>query len=141
MMSMSAVRPMPVTFPESPLPHLPVPAELRFDADHPFAACLFFPVDECECVDGDEPVSWWFGRDLLNEGRCAPAGDGDVRVCPGAEGEIRITLVGETGQAVVSAPAEAVTAFLADSFRLVPAGSESEHLDIDALLAQCLGAD
>ncbi|MGW2874511.1 hypothetical protein, partial [Kitasatospora sp. NPDC001225] len=37
-------------------------------------------------------------------------------------------------------PEDAVTAFLTDSFTLVPAGSETDHLDIDATLARLRAA-
>ncbi|MER7578757.1 SsgA family sporulation/cell division regulator [Kitasatospora sp. NPDC097691] len=132
---------MPVTFPDSPLPDVPVVAELRFDPDLPYAACLAFPLTPCECVSADAHVCWYFSRELLNEGRHAPTGSGDVRVSPGPAGEVLITLCGPTGKAVLSAPAEDVTAFLSDSFTLVPAGSESEHLDVDAALARLLSDD
>ncbi|MEU9040650.1 MULTISPECIES: SsgA family sporulation/cell division regulator [unclassified Kitasatospora] len=132
---------MPVTFPDSPLPDVPVTAELRFDPDLPYAACLAFPLTPCECVTVDAQVCWYFSRELLNEGRHAPAGSGDVSVSPGPDGEVLITLRGPSGKAVLSAPAAEVSAFLSDSFTLVPAGSESEHLDVDAALARLLPGD
>ncbi|MCP2311670.1 MULTISPECIES: SsgA family sporulation/cell division regulator [Kitasatospora] len=137
---MSTVQPMPVTFPDSPLPDVSIDAELRFDTSRPYAACLSFPLSDCGCTEDQLQVCWYFSRDLLNEGRHAPAGSGDVQVGPGAPGEVRITLLGPTGRAVVSAPTDLVAAFLADCFALVPAGSESEHLDIDATLDRILEA-
>ncbi|MER7771143.1 SsgA family sporulation/cell division regulator [Kitasatospora sp. NPDC096140] len=135
------VHSMPVTFPDSPLPDVPVVAELRFDPDLPYAACLAFPIAPCECVTADARVCWYFSRELLNEGRHAPTGSGDVRVGPGPAGEVLITLCGPAGNAVLSAPEEDVTAFLSDCFSLVPEGSESEHLDVDATLARLLSDD
>lgn len=140
-MRMSVVRPMPVTFPDSPLPEVPVDAELSFDTSLPYAACLSFPVSECDCTGDGPRVCWYFSRELLDEGRRTPVGRGDVRVGPGAGGDVLITLAGPTGAALVSAPAEAVAAFLADSFALVPAGSESDHLDVDAAVDRLLAAD
>ncbi|MQS16793.1 SsgA family sporulation/cell division regulator [Streptomyces kaniharaensis] len=140
-MQMSAVRPVPVTFPDSALPDVPVDAELRFDTSLPYAACLAFPLAPCECTGRDAQVCWYFSRELLREGRCVPTGSGDVKVCPGSEGEVLITLRGPTGEAVLSAPEDAVTAFLSDSFALVPAGSESDHLDVDAALDRLLATD
>ncbi|MEV7184466.1 hypothetical protein [Kitasatospora sp. NPDC093102] len=69
------------------------------------------------------------------------------RSCPGRPG--RVTSPPRPGrptgtrwaQAVLSAPEEEVAAFLSDSFRLVPAGAESEHLDVDAALARPLAED
>ncbi len=135
-MHTSAVRPLPVTFPDGPLPDVPVDAELRFDTALPYAACLAFPVAPCSCTGGDARVCWYFSRDLLNEGRHAPTGSGDVTVRPGPAGEVLITLRTPSGRAVLSAPDDAVTAFLAEAFTLVPAGSEPDHLDIDTALAR-----
>ncbi|MEU8922066.1 SsgA family sporulation/cell division regulator [Kitasatospora sp. NPDC048545] len=135
------VHSVPVTFPDSPLPDVPVVAELRFDPDLPYAACLAFPLAPCECVAVDAGVCWYFSRELLNEGRHAPAGSGDVRVSPGHDGQVLITLRGPTGEAVLSAQEEDVTAFLSESFTLVPAGSESEHLDVESALIRLLSDD
>ncbi|MGW4896718.1 SsgA family sporulation/cell division regulator [Kitasatospora sp. NPDC004240] len=136
---MSAVHAMPVTFPHSPLPDVPVPAELRFEAALPYAAHLAFPLSTCDCTAGDDlSVCWTFGRELLNEGRHTHTGTGDVTVCPGPPGEIRITLQSATGNVTVAAPTDLITAFLADTYTLVPAGEESDHLDIDAALGHLL---
>ncbi|MFF2147755.1 SsgA family sporulation/cell division regulator [Kitasatospora sp. NPDC058190] len=141
-MQLSTVRPVPVTFPDSALPDVPVDAELRFDASLPYAACLAFPLTPCRCTGDGAQVCWYFSRELLNEGRHEPVGRGDVKVRPGPEGEVLITLQGPTGNAaVLSAPGEAVTAFLSESFALVPAGSESDHLDVDAAVARLLADD
>ncbi|GAA2136430.1 SsgA family sporulation/cell division regulator [Kitasatospora kazusensis] len=137
-MSRSAVHPLSVTFPDSPLPDVAVDAELSFDPGLPYAACLSFPLSGCGCTDGDPKVCWYFSRELLNEGRHAPAGSGDVRVCPGCEGEVLITLRSPSDSVVLSAPADAVAAFLADSFALVPAGAESGHLDLDTAVGLLL---
>lgn len=61
-----------------------------------------------------------------------------MTVSPGPEGRVLITLRSPSARAVISVPAEVVAAFLLDSFRLVPAGTEAAHLDIDAALARLL---
>ncbi|MFJ3221353.1 SsgA family sporulation/cell division regulator [Kitasatospora sp. NPDC086801] len=132
---------MPVTFPDSPLPDVTVDAELRFDPALPYAACLAFPSAPCGGDCEGLGLCWYFSRELLNEGRHAQVGHGDVSVGPGPEGEVRITLRSPSGGAVLSAPEEAVTAFLADSFALVPVGRESDHLDLDAELARLRDTD
>ncbi|MDH6118932.1 SsgA family sporulation/cell division regulator [Kitasatospora sp. GAS204B] len=139
-MQTSAVRSLSVTFPDSPLPEVPVDAELCFDSARPYAACLAFPVAPCDCTGGDARVCWYFSRDLLDEGRHAPAGSGDVNIRPGSAGDVLITLRTPSGRAVLSAPGDAVTAFLVEVFTLVPAGSESDHLDIDTALARLIAA-
>ncbi|MFE3878557.1 SsgA family sporulation/cell division regulator [Kitasatospora sp. NPDC059146] len=140
-MQLSTVRPVPVTFPDGPAPDVPVEAELRFDASLPYAACLAFPLTPCRCTGDAARVCWYFSRELLNEGRLGPVGSGDVRIRPGAAGEVLITLLGPVGRAVVSAPEDLVTAFLSDCFALVPAGAESHHLDVDTALDRLLAAE
>ncbi|WP_344468182.1 SsgA family sporulation/cell division regulator [Kitasatospora kazusensis] len=136
---MSAVRPITVTFPDSSLPDVPVDVELRFDVGLPYAACLAFLLSPADSEADRPELCWYFSRDLLNEGRHGPVGEGDVRVRPGAAGAVLITLHGLDGRVVLSAPQDAVAAFLADSFALVPAGSESGRLDIDTALARLRG--
>ncbi|MGW6914308.1 SsgA family sporulation/cell division regulator [Kitasatospora sp. NPDC054939] len=139
-MPMTAVRPMQVRFPAGPLPDVTVDAELRFDTRHPYTARLSFPAGS-NGGDEDPGVCWYFGRELLNEGRHGLVGNGDVQVRPGRSGEVIIALTGPTGTTVLSAPNDDVTAFLTESFELVPAGSESEHLDIDTTLRRILDED
>ncbi|MFD0345619.1 SsgA family sporulation/cell division regulator [Kitasatospora aburaviensis] len=74
-----------------PFPSTRVDAELRFDATLRHAACLAFPSPSSDCANGTEQC-WYFGRDLLNEGRHSPTGDGDVKIRPGPAGEVLIIL-------------------------------------------------
>ncbi|MFJ6378707.1 SsgA family sporulation/cell division regulator [Kitasatospora sp. NPDC092039] len=122
-----------VTLPEGPFPDVAVEAALRFDTASPYAVCLAFPP-----LGDDDRAQWTFARDLLDQGRHGPVGCGDVTVAPGPEDRVLITLRSPAARAVISIPAAVVTAFLLDSFRLVPAGTETEHLDVDAALAQLL---
>ncbi|MFD7644577.1 SsgA family sporulation/cell division regulator [Kitasatospora sp. NPDC059795] len=131
-MPVSAAWTTRVTLPHSPYPETAVEARLRFDSTEPYAVCLVFPPMQ----PGDEPVEWCFARELLNEGRHAPVGKGDVAVAPGPDGTVHITLRSRTAQAVISVPGEAVTGFLLDSFALIPAGTETAHLDLDGELAR-----
>ncbi|MFD7641758.1 SsgA family sporulation/cell division regulator [Kitasatospora sp. NPDC059795] len=132
-MPVATSRSTAVTLPEGPFPHVALSAQLRFEASLPYGVCLAFPSRGPQ----GETLEWHFGRDLLAEGRLAPAGDGDVRVEPGPDGRVLVTLSPhDAGRTVVSVPAKAVAAFLADAFALVPPGTESEHLDLDAVLAQ-----
>ncbi|WP_033216723.1 SsgA family sporulation/cell division regulator [Kitasatospora phosalacinea] len=133
-MPVAVSRPISVTLPESPYPHVPVTGQLRFDPGLPYGVGLAFPPRH----PGDEELVWWFGRELLAEGRHTPTGDGDVRVAPGVDGRILVTLGNRHDRAVISAPAETVTAFLADTFAQVPPGTESAHLDLDLGLARLL---
>lgn len=110
--------------------------ELRYDTADPYAVTL-------EVTDGPRRVSWTFARELLTEGRYDPAGDGDVHVWPCLSVEAAsvtiIELHGATGDVLLQAPTRAVDRFLTDAFAAVPAGQESDHLALDALVARLLG--
>ncbi len=112
-----------------------VPATLSYAATEPFAVSAVFRT-------GDGDVAWVFGRDLLEDGMTASVGDGDVAVWPSATHGARVvclSLASPTGSALLEADHDAVQAFLDDSYRLVPMGSESAMLDLDSELAQLLG--
>lgn len=111
---------------------VPVPARLSYRADDPYAVTASFD------VGAGEPVRWVFARDLLDEGMVGPAGDGDVIVSPEVEeGElvIRLHLRSPDGAAVLTARADDVLLFLGETYAMVPAGRESDFLDIEALLS------
>ncbi|MGI8524197.1 MAG: SsgA family sporulation/cell division regulator [Nocardioides sp.] len=71
-----------------------------------------------------------------------PVGVGDVRPCPGLDDDgravVRIELLTPEGQPVTEAPTEQVYRFLSITFLVVPAGSEHEHLDVDAMIERLL---
>ena len=103
--------------------------------DDPFAVTITFHTHE-----GDLP--WTFSRDLLVTGSTAPAGLGDVLVRPGVDEQGRAVVVVELsspdGHLVTRAPAEEVRHFLTRALTLVPAGEESQHLRVDAIINQLL---
>lgn len=112
-----------------------VPATLSYAASEPYAVTALF-----RTADGD--VAWVFGRDLLEDGMSAPAGEGDVAVWPSTSQGTRViclSLASPSGSALLEADLAAVQAFLDDSYRLVPLGSEGDLLDLDAELAALLG--
>lgn len=79
----------------------------------------------------DRVTEWVFARELLTDGRLGAEGPGgDVTVSPAAnDSEIRIELSSPFGQAVIWLDADAVTRFLEETYRLVPAGTESRHIN------------
>lgn len=114
-----------------------VPTTLQYSSESPFAVTTLFRTSE-----GD--VSWIFGRDLLADGLVDPAGEGDVTIWPSrsAQGEIVcIALDSPSGGALLEADLRTVRGFLDDTYRLVPAGTESDLLDLDAEIAALLGDD
>src|SRR3954469_7432856 len=113
---------------------LPVDATLGYDAADPFAVNL-------DIAAGDGVVRWSFARDLLTEGVEAPTGTGDVHIIPvgGANGRrIRIVLTSPDGAATLEAPLSEMVEFLAATYDAVPTGSESDLVDLDALVATLL---
>ena len=114
---------------------VPLTASLYYRADDPYAIRMAFHVGT------DEPVEWIFARDLLAVGLDHPAGEGDVRVWPGARpyrDVLHIALSSPFGQAQFEAPLAALTGFLLRTFEVVPAGREGEFTDIDGELNDLL---
>jgi hypothetical protein len=116
---------------------LPVVAELRYSAQDPLTVEALFH-------DGSpDPVRWVFARDLLAAGLDRRTGDGDVVVWPTQDVQARpavhLRLRSPNGDALLEAPADSVAEFLAATARLVPPGTEYQHVDIDAALESLLG--
>ena len=111
-----------------------VPATLSYTRDAPYAVTAAF-----HTAEGD--VTWIFGRDLLCQGLEAPVGEGDVAVWPSDVGDqeaLCLSLSSPTGSALLEADIAAVEAFLDLTYVLVPAGTEGNHLDIDAQIDMIL---
>lgn len=112
---------------------VPLVASFAYATSDPYAVRAAFHVGP------GEPVEWIFARSLLADGVKAPAGHGDVLVWPSGDGQVlSISLVSPFGEALFEAPACDIADFLAITYRLVPAGSEPGHVDIDAELASLL---
>ncbi|WP_331254554.1 SsgA family sporulation/cell division regulator [Streptomyces halstedii] len=90
-------------------------------------------------VTPDQVVQWTFARELLDQGLTAPTGIGDVKISPIDQSRrFRIELESPSGYACLEGPAASVKAWLAKTFEAVPAGRESESVDLDSFLAQVL---
>jgi hypothetical protein len=112
---------------------VPLVASFGYATSDPYAVRVAFHVGL------DEPVEWIFARSLLADGAKAPEGHGDVLVWPSGDGQvISISLASPFGEALFEAPAADIAGFLAITYRLVPAGSEPGHVDIDAELTSLL---
>jgi hypothetical protein len=119
----------------------PVLAHLSYDAEDPFAVTAVFG------HDGRVLAGWRLDREMLGEGLSRPVGVGDVRMRPATTGmwhELRMEFLGDIRpdggrhHAVVYAWAPAVAAFLRETHRIVPPGSE--RFPVDELLADILSA-
>jgi hypothetical protein len=125
---------------------VPLMASLHYAGQDPYAIRIAFHVGT------DEPVEWTLARDLLAAALHSREGIGDVQawpsVAPGDPAAAEGTAAGSTilnivmsspfGQAQFEAPAEDVEAFLRRTYRIVPAGEESLHMDFDAELTELL---
>jgi hypothetical protein len=119
----------------SPDHSVPVPARLRYRSDDPYAVHITFH------IGSERPVHWTFARELLVEGVFRPCGHGDVRVWPtkvSGRGVVLMALSSPNGDALLEAPAAAVSAWLERTLRIVPPGAEFEMLRIDDGLAELL---
>jgi hypothetical protein len=117
----------------------PLVASLFYSSEDPYAIRVSFP-------DRDgAPFEWIFARDLLTTGIQERAGLGDVMVWPSADSEggardrvLNIELSSPFGQAHLEASGRRITDFLRRTYQIIPAGEESEHIDIDAELNDLL---
>lgn len=116
----------------------PIEAELRYDANDPFAVTTVF-------MTGHSEVRWTFGRDLLTDGIYEPAGDGDVHVWPCLDSQghavVIIELCSPDGEALVQARTGDLRSFVDRTGRAVKPGTESDMMDIDATIAAIFAAE
>ena len=133
---------------------VPLVASLYYSGRDPYAVRMAFHVGT------DEPVEWIFARDLLAAGIESRQGEGDVQVWPSAKScaetegldvigaadtagdghgaVLNIELSSPFGQAHFEAPARAMSAFLNRTYQIVPAGQETNYIDIEAELNDLL---
>ncbi|MBX6371225.1 MAG: SsgA family sporulation/cell division regulator [Acidothermus sp.] len=104
--------------------------QLRYDPSNPYAVVVRF-------ITPSGTVEWVISRDLLAEGVHRPVGDGDVHLAPDGD-RLRWTLRSPSGTAVLAAPLAALGAFVADTERIVPRGTEHRMVDLDAEIARLL---
>ncbi len=112
-----------------------IPAGLRYEPADPFAVRITFPATAS--LDGAE-VAWTFARDLLATGLNEPVGTGDVHVWPCGTDRTVLEFHALEGMAMIQIDTTELRLFLRHSYELVPAGTESGHLDVDSDLAALL---
>ena len=124
---------------------VPLMASLYYSCHDPYAVKMAFHVGT------DEPVEWTLARDLLAAALHSREGIGDVQAWPSVASPdpavrgatagqkiMNIAMTSPYGHAQFEASAAAIEAFLAQTYQLVPDGSESAYLDFDAELAELL---
>lgn len=118
---------------ESATEHLD--GEFSYDPNDPYAITM-----KLEAKSGS--VTWTFARELLADGLFHPTGEGDVQVWPclsnNGEAVVIVELCSPDGTALLQTPSRAVQHFVTSVFATVPAGRESTHVRIDALVARLL---
>jgi hypothetical protein len=106
---------------------VPLLATLEYAADDPYAIRMAF------YVGNDEPVEWIFARELLTVGIVRRVGEGDVQVWPAShdsERTLNLSLSSPFGNALFEAPLAPLADFLHRTYDIVPAGQESEFVDL-----------
>jgi Streptomyces sporulation and cell division protein, SsgA len=119
-------------------PALPVAADVVYDHTDPYAVKVGFH------TGGSEVVEWTFARSLLTEGVTHPAGEGDVQTWPShSDGSpvVCLSLSSPSGRALFEAPLAEMVDFLSRTYAVVPTGTESDHVDVDAELALLLWSE
>ncbi len=118
---------------------VPMHAALRYEADDPYAVrAVFHPPGQGRTVE------WFFSRDMLTQALSEHTGHGDVHMRPAVErgrDVVSITLRSPAGSALLEFPAQGVESFLRETRSVVPPGTESSRLDLDAELAQLLAGN
>jgi hypothetical protein len=118
---------------------VPLAASFFYCRDDPYAIRIAFHGDQ------EEPVEWTFARDLLAMGIAGHEGVGDVRVWPSAGSEggepgsvLNIELCSPFGQVRLEASVAQISEFIGRTYEIVPAGEESDHLNVEAELSDLL---
>ncbi|WP_372346832.1 SsgA family sporulation/cell division regulator [Streptomyces sp. KL116D] len=113
---------------------LALDCDFVYDSHDPLAVTLDFT------TDGTRSVRWVFSRSLLAEGMTARTGEGDVALWPvhgeGGDPDAFQVLLGGARRALVEIDAAPVAEWLADTYALVPPGTELDGVDWDALVAE-----
>ncbi len=110
----------------------PVLSRWSYSADEPFAITVEFQ------TDSNAWITWVFARDLLLAGLKAPAGIGDVRFVPFEDEGDRLLLFqveSDQGRASWFLNRDDAEEFATMTLDAVPVGTESEHVNMDALIA------
>jgi len=119
-------------------PSLPVMADLTYDHADPYAVRVAFH------TGGPDVVEWTFARALLTDGVTHPVGEGDVQVWPSQSNGrpvVCISLSSPSGRAMFETPLTQLVEFLTKTYAVVPTGSESDYVDVEAELALLLWSE
>lgn len=111
----------------------PLITRWTYRADDPFAVQLAVQTPRGRWMD------WLLSRELLVNGLCGAAGDGDIRVSwqhMGGQEMLRLEIRMADGLALLAVDRELVRRFVDATAELVPLGAESSRIDLDAEIAK-----
>jgi hypothetical protein len=115
---------------------VPVSADLSYDPADPFAVGVSLR------TEGSPAVAWVVARDVLADGLTMPAGDGDIGVWPSTSrgsAVVCLSLSSPDGHALLFGAHADVSEFVERTYAEVPAGTESDLIDMDGLIDHLLG--
>jgi sporulation and cell division protein SsgA len=110
-----------------------------YDNHDPFAVKITFTEAH---APAELAVTWVMARDLLFESTFRPSGEGDVHAWPAVDDAgahvVGLLLCSPDGEALVELNLPGLMSFLDRAMELVPQGSESDLLDVDAAITAIL---
>jgi hypothetical protein len=110
---------------------IPVSTRWAYDSSEPYAVTVAFATERGRWVE------WVFARDLLIAGLTEPTGEGDLRISPDADPDLLLLEIhAPTGSATFTLDRDDTADFLTRTLRVVPAGREAAHFDVNRLLAE-----
>ncbi len=113
-------------------------ADFWYEETEPYAVQVTFHADDI----GAEPE---FARSSLARGVLEPVGGGRISMWPSLAVDGRAVVVmsvsDPSGDLVCEITTDQIHRFLTRTYTLVPVGSESDHLDLDAVVERLLTSD
>ncbi|MEU9246041.1 SsgA family sporulation/cell division regulator [Streptomyces sp. NPDC048385] len=123
----------------APLAPRTLKCRFRYSVGDPFAVSIDL------MLAPDAAVTWVVARELLDSGTHRPSGEADFRVWPAVGGRggrrLYFSLIRPDGHVTFESDLTEVRRWLDSTYRLVPAGSEAELLNWEALEAMLLEVD
>jgi len=112
-----------------------ISTRLAYDPADPYAVTVTFFTPAA-------PITWVFGRELLDVGTNQPAGEGDIVLWPSLDPDRRAVVILEFGEpegaALMQVRTQDIHGFLRRTFSEVPRGQEPGRLDTHALIEALL---
>lgn len=115
------------------VPEAEITAVFSYSLADPYAVNARFAT-----ADGE--VDWAFARDLLKDGLRETVGLGDIRVRPGSEDSVWITLRSAEGSAELECDRSTIEEFVQQIFAAVPSGTESGLVHVESWIEDLISS-